>query len=591
MPGIYGLSNKRCESISDAISAMTQEMLSYPHFIKDSEFVDQSTACSRVHLGTVGMLKSPLVDVRGNYVWIEGEAYNLADVILDLGWGGGESGNFDFPSSILNAYAYEQLDQFLSRIDGYFCAALYDSARKKIILISDRYGMRMLYWYHQNGCFAWSSEVKGLLALQHVDRTIDPSSLPCFMDLGYLMGGHTWFEHITLIKPATVIEYDIESDAANQHYYWKWGEIRASSLSFDDAVDALYEAFLASVKKRFNPGQRIGISLSGGLDSRAVFAAANKLYPDYRGYAYTFGIPDCDDIKIARSVVALSNWRHDEFLFDQSNWFEPRMKMVLDTDGMLDLTHMHGGEFLNKVSEQIDINLNGYLGDVVCGGGWMNPDYDDKRPSEASLQDFYNKYTELGYHSDEYFDIEKREPGLYMSRARRFTNMGTVNSLTHLHQQKPFFDNSLLELLLSLPSDYRRNNKIYSAMLAKCFPNYFRKIPWQKTGKPVGLYSKKKKSLILRAFNKGLVLAKYFAGVHVNHKYTNYEEWIRSEAIYLAIRNVLSSDGSERLYHEGRRWEDMYLIPHKYKKHNYANEILRAFTYEYYRKSLLMQNK
>ena len=44
---------------------------------------------------------------------------------------------------------------------------------------------------------------------------------------------------------------------------------------------------------------------------------------------------------------------------------------------MYDLKHMHGCEFLNELSKHIDINLNGYLGDVVCGGGWMNPIYDD----------------------------------------------------------------------------------------------------------------------------------------------------------------------------------------------------------------------
>lgn len=54
------------------------------------------------------------------------------------------------------------------------------------------------------------------------------------------------------------------------------------------------------------PDEKIGISLSGGLDNRAIFAAVNHLYPDYKGYAYTFGVPECDDITIAEQVIARS---------------------------------------------------------------------------------------------------------------------------------------------------------------------------------------------------------------------------------------------------------------------------------------------
>ena len=52
-----------------------------------------------------------------------------------------------------------------------------------------------------------------------------------------------------------------------------------------------------------------------------------------------------------------------------------------------------------------------------------------------------------------------------MNRGRRFINMGIVSTLSSYEQRMPFFDNACIELIFSLPDDYRLNNKLYSLML------------------------------------------------------------------------------------------------------------------------------
>ena len=69
------------------------------------------------------------------------------------------------------------------------------------------------------------------------------------MDLGYFLGEDTFFEMIRLIKPATVLTFDLSTRKIDQHYYWTWSEIKLSNLSFEDAVDELGERFLKAVKK------------------------------------------------------------------------------------------------------------------------------------------------------------------------------------------------------------------------------------------------------------------------------------------------------------------------------------------------------
>lgn len=466
MPGIYGyIKNTQQEK---QIAKMTSKLSYQENFIQDKVFSNNFLEASHIHIEH--MKKDQNIFFKdGVYISIEGEQYDFD--------------NISFEQFLFDAYSTKRLESALNKLDGYFNAIIYDSNINKVFLLSDRYGMRMLYYYFKDGRFAWSGEVKGLLALDFVDKTINQTSFDCFVDLGYLLEDNTWFEHIKLIKPATIMEFNIKSNKLLEKYYWKWSEIKPQNISFKEAVDSVGNLFIEAVKKRFKPNEKVGIALSGGLDSRAIFAAVEHLYPKMQGLTYTFGTKGCDDIEIAKIVANKSSWEHKIFNFTEDNWFEPRKEKIWNTDGMLNMMHMHGVEFLDKLSCSIDFNLNGYAGDVVCGGGWFSLLPLNERANKKNLQPFYKSYIDICNYSDDFYDIRNSEPHLYMNRVRRFTNMGSINGLPTIDQRKPFFDNKLLELIYSIPDEYRKDNKLYSTMLLNFFPKYFKDIPWQKTRK------------------------------------------------------------------------------------------------------------
>jgi asparagine synthase (glutamine-hydrolysing) len=574
MPGIYGVANSN--NAKTNLERMANALYLYDHFIQDELFYDQYIGASRAHTGQVGETETPF-RYSGNALWIEGEAYNVNEIAAEL-----DLEATTLSALLLAAERNHQLDQCLNRLDGYFCAVLYNPENRKLKLISDRYGMRLLYWYHRKGVFAWGSEVKAILAVDDVDKKLDTTSYECFMDLGYLMGEHTWFEHIKLIKPATVLEYDLATDKVSQCHYWKWSEIKPSNMRFDDAVDELGNRFMEAVRRRFDPNERIGISLSGGLDSRAIFAAVNHLFPDYKGYAYTFGIPGCDDITIAGQVVSRSNnWQHHKFYFSADNWFESRKEKVWNTDGMLDMMHMHGSEFLPEIANHMSINMNGYCGDAILGGGFLSRIPWNQRITSSNAKSFYGRYVNLTDIDSDFYDINYVEPNLYMNRVRRFTAYGSVNSLPWLDQRKPFFDNELVELVFSIPDEYRTNNRLYSAMLQKFFPRFFLDIPWQKTGKPVAFT--RKASIPVRAFRKGIRILKGLAGINSSKGYTDYPAWIRDIEIAEKLNKLLKYDSAAYKRVTDTDLAERWLQPHLGSKlKNHSNEILRAATIELY---------
>ena len=579
MPGIFGYV-KNSPDASSQLRAMATAMKLYDHFVEDDLFEDGSIAASRVHLGHIGEKTSPY-NCGAVRLWIEGEAYNIKEVAAQLRLV--EKG---FAANMVEAYRAGKLDSYLNLLDGYFCAVLCDSRKKSVKLISDRYGMRMLYWYFKDGLFAWASEVKGILALESINKTIDASSPQCFLDLGYLMGEHTWFEHIKLITPTTVLDFDITSQTIEQHHYWKWSEIQPSHLTFDQAVDALGEHFLESVRRRFDPNGKIGVALSGGLDSRAILAAVDYLYPAYHGYAYTFGKPGCDDIKIAEQVATRANWKHRVFDFNESDWFEPRLEKIWNTDGMMDMMHMHGSEFLDDIALNMDVNLNGYAGDAIVGGSFLDRVPRNLRVTAENSKSFYKAYAKLALPDSDFYDIKHVEPNLYMNRVRRFTNMGTVNGLIKVDQRKPFFDNGIVELIFSLPDEYRLDNKLYAAMLLKFFPKYFEDIPWQKTGKPVG---KGNVSLPMRAIKRIARIPIKLGLKDDKNNYTNYPMWIRSGIVREQIKSILGAPNNYVNNIFGGNQMEKYLVPHLASKQiDNSNEILRLVTMELYLKNAFL---
>lgn len=569
MPGIYGYIKQNKQD--NLLSNMTDKLYHHTHFVKDEEFNDDYFQASHIHLGKMKKDTKSFVK-NGVYISIEGEQYDYKES--------------SFEELIYNAYSNGNLEEFLNKLDGYYNAVIYDSNIQKVFLISDRYGMRMLYFYFKDGHFAFSGEVKGLLGLDFVDSSIDSNQIDCFMDLGYLLEDNTWHKYIKLVKPASIMEFDINAKELTQKYYWKWSEIKPQNISFDTAVNKLGELWLEAVGKRFNPNEKIGIPLSGGLDSRAIFAAVNKLYPKFQGYSFTFGIPKCDDITIAKQCIAKTKWQHKEFYFTHDNWFEPRKEKVWFTDGMMNMMHMHGSEFSDEVSTNIDFSLNGYLGDVICGSSYMDgKDYlYNKRIDKNIAQAYYRKYATEQWITDGFFEINHVEPFLAMYRGRRFINMGTVNGLYKVDQRKPFFDNKLIEFIYSIPDEYRKNNKLYSAMLLKFFPAFYKDIPWQKTGKTID--KKFSNSLMSKVIKKAKRVPYKLGILKDTSSYTDYKNWLKDSDVSKDISEILEKQTSQYQKYTDIDFKQQYLLPHLNGEKDYSEEILRSTTIEIYLKEV-----
>src|SRR5205823_2953560 len=138
--------------------------------------------------------------------------------------------------------------------------------------VSDRYGLRPIYWTRTERRLAYAGEVKSLLESPDARKVIDPRAIVEWLSFGYLLENRTWISGLELVPPATVIE--VSDRGVKQALYWSWDKVpqRGEGEKAADLVVQLGTLWKDAVRRRAN-GRGTGQLLSGGLDSRAILAA------------------------------------------------------------------------------------------------------------------------------------------------------------------------------------------------------------------------------------------------------------------------------------------------------------------------------
>ena len=567
MPGICGFCGLHQDYIKDMQNA---------YLVNDNVEVKDFFADKCINIAQTGLKKIPNVktETKDVVLFVDGTVYNLDDLnkIFD-------SECQTIQDLIIKMHAKGNLKELLHHIDGYYSACLYDKHNKKVYLFSDRMGLRFLYYYCKNGIFAFASETKSLLVLKELDKTLDVEAINTFLDtpIGFFPQDRTYFENIKLIKPSSIITYDIENQKLTQEYYWKFSDIKQQKISYKKAIDKLHDILLNSMRKRLRGinQEDILLSLSGGLDSRLCLALCLEcgVKPSY---VWTMGKENSLDAYIAKIVCDKVGLEHHHFVMNKDNWFEPRTNAIWLTDGFFNFSDTHGIEFYDEIAKHGRISLDGYMGDVILGGGFKdNNKFLDKRITKNTAYHFYSNNITGSDVDDEYYNSPHLEPHLYMNRVRRFTGVGNTNSTAYYDLIMPFIDNDVLEFVFSIPDKYRQNHKLYADMVLKYYPELFEDIPWQSTGRPVaGRIYKNNKGLNRKIYIANLIPLRGIRRKIVNkisndnplfRKYSrafaDYESWFKQSSVKALLSEKLASKDSLHKKYLKRDLYSEFVVP------------------------------
>jgi asparagine synthetase B (glutamine-hydrolysing) len=199
------------------------------------------------------------------------------------------------------------------RADGHFAAAVYLKREKKLLLFGDHFGCEPIFYARHGRGLVFSTNMAAFVRLG-VGGGFDREWFYRFLYFGYWPGPGTFLEGVKRVPPGTVLRFDVSSGDTKLIAYEERFAAADPPLRGREAVDKALETFRAVVPRMFSSGRRVQIGLSGGLDSRAVFAFVPKHVAQA---AVTYGMPGCHDQREAARVARRMGIRHRQLFFDE----------------------------------------------------------------------------------------------------------------------------------------------------------------------------------------------------------------------------------------------------------------------------------
>ncbi len=166
----------------------------------------------------------------------------------------------------------------LSKINGRFCFAAFDTKTNTAYLARDRFGLSTLFYTCFDGLIAFSSRAKGLLALPGVSNDLDNSFLKAAAAVNYRFldtnNSLSPFRDIKQVPPGAIVRFDDKKMQTERFASLTVDGIRGSRKTTREEYIHLYNK---AVSKRLMVAKKPIFSLSGGLDSSSVVSMAHQI--------------------------------------------------------------------------------------------------------------------------------------------------------------------------------------------------------------------------------------------------------------------------------------------------------------------------
>ena len=254
-------------------------------------------------------------------ITFNGEIYNFREIRQELEKQGRIFKTTGDTEVILELYKQEGING-LSKLDGMFAFAIFDSNSNSLILMRDRLGKKPLYYFvAPDGSVVFASTLQALKVHEAWQSDPDEEAIKDFLALSYIPHNKCGFKNVFQLPPATQIIFEAPGKAECRRY-WQISYQDKLDISFEDASDILQKKLHNAVKKRLIADVPCGIFLSGGVDSAAVAALAAQ-HSSKLLHAYTIGFNESkyDERQLAAATVNYLNLR-------QANSIEHHTKIV-----------------------------------------------------------------------------------------------------------------------------------------------------------------------------------------------------------------------------------------------------------------------
>ncbi len=461
MPGIFGLVTQMPRGWAEPQLLRMLKVLRHESFYEAGTWIDEQ---SGVYVGWTARENSfsagmPLRNERGESVLVfSGEEHSDPANVRHLRERGHEFAD-DGPSYLV--HLSEEDPSFPKCLNGRFQGLLADKVRGNTMLFNDRYGMHRLYYHESKEAFYFAVEAKAILEVRPELRRADPRALGEFVSCGCVLENRTLFEDVRVLPPGSVWTFRGGLVESKSTYFQPQEWEQQEALDVESYYRNLRDTFSRNLPRYLNGRERIGVSLTGGLDTRAVMAW--QKFPPGSLPCYTYGEAgrDCQDVVVARRIARECQQSHrvislgNEFLTRFAYYAERSMYL---TDACVDVTRAPDLYFSERARGIAPVRMTGLYGDEV-----LRPKRRAFKPVDPAPEPFNpNFLPNVRAARDTYGEVIKCHPTSFSAfRQAPWHHFGILSlEQTQVAVRTPFLDNDFLQTVFRAPQAAMANNDL-----------------------------------------------------------------------------------------------------------------------------------
>jgi asparagine synthase (glutamine-hydrolysing) len=353
------------------------------------------------------------------------------------------------PSSYL-AHRYEEERDFPKGLNGRFHGLVADRNQGTTTVFNDRYGLQRLYYHESKDAFYFAAEAKAILKVRPELRSTDPRGLGEFAVCGCVLQNRTLFQGIFVVPPGSAWVFRNGALEAKRTYFEPKEWEQQESLGSEEYYHQLQSAFSGTLPRYFKGRERVGVSLTGGLDTRIIMAW-HKAEPNSLP-CYTFGsmYRDHEDVKLARRVAKICEQPHSvittgsEFLSQFSHYAE---RSIFLTDACVDLSRSPDLYVNERVRQIAPVRIVGTYGSEILLQAVM---FKAEEPAPGVFEPLNDQIREA---KQTYNECRRDHPVSFVAfRQSPWHHYGVLGlEQTQVAVRSPYLDNDLVRTVYQAP--------------------------------------------------------------------------------------------------------------------------------------------
>ncbi len=375
---------------------------------------------------------------------------------------------------------FSGVSDFIASCNGEYLILILNKKTEDFIIFNDYLGRLPFYYRTEGG--GMSREISSLCLLK--EEKVSPEHVAEYLLFGYNLDDRTLYSNIRSLQSASMICFRQGRMRVEQLVCENFEDVDQSLTDLKAIGKNLAQKFIEAVDRRRELKGNI-LSLSGGLDSRAVLAALNRLGVDYTSVTYVDKKGSADaDLEVVKELHRFVKGKPVVLELsedDRSN----QEKLIALKRGM---NYSGMGFILEYFEKLVPFGTNFYTGD---GGDKVLPDLTPLRKifSEKDFLSYVFRMNKVFSLSEvekltgvdrgvilknilQVFDsypektyAAKYQRFLIKERGRKWLFEGEDRNRYFLNQQAPFYDLDFYKYAMKVPLRYKANYALFAEFL------------------------------------------------------------------------------------------------------------------------------